>query len=220
MFLVSREFRKLATEVFYGKNTFRVTMGGQLSHLRIVAPVPRDLSAEHQHGMMEASIVHIVTCFPRGSIRFLTSLRLNFEGLCLESLQPDRDGWPHWLGTIKLLSREANLSVLALEIQLAEKFYPCPWTRDPFTDRGQPPDLDSEYEIFMLQTYERLIQPMKSLIGLKNLFIHLNWQTSFGLQDHRLGPEERLERMVMGEEYDAGRCGKHSREIYRPDDFF
>lgn len=52
---------------------------------------------------------------------------------------------------------------------------------------------------------------MSALRGLKKLFIYLNWDTSFELPDGRPEYEGILEKMVMGETYDAWKLG----EVFR-----
>jgi hypothetical protein len=48
------------------------------------------------------------------------------------------------------------------------------------------------------------------------LFVHLNWARYIGLpgmgvSDGRQELEQKLERMIMGQEYDAWKCGKAAR---------
>lgn len=150
------------------------------------------------------SIIPGLKRFPRYALRFFTSLRLDFEPSDLELFQPNRAGWKTWLNTVDLLSEEANLAALNLEIRLTEKVYDSVWAKS---------EVEAGYEELMLETYERFIQPLISLQRLKNLFVHLNWASSCGLPesgvpDGRQQVERKLERMVMGEEYDAWKHGK------------
>ncbi|KIM94231.1 hypothetical protein OIDMADRAFT_21449 [Oidiodendron maius Zn] len=123
-------------------------------------------------------------------------------------LQTNQPGWKNWLSTVNLLSEKANLTVLNLEIRLAEKFYVSIW--------DMPLETDSGYKKRMLHTYQGLIQPVTALRGLKNFFVHLNWGSSCGVlgqgpSDGRGEIEQELERMVMGQEYNAWKCGKEVR---------
>ncbi|KAF4633888.1 hypothetical protein G7Y89_g4226 [Cudoniella acicularis] len=195
MFLVSREFRDCAMEGFYGQNTFCVAMEEPLFECQDSAA-----QAETVESLSEISIVPGLAPFPQSSISHLTSLNLLFGYSDLKHLQPDRAGWHNWLKTIDVLSREANLEALTLQLRMSERFYP---------DFDDPkPTFEPEYKSFMRQTYENLVQPMKVLHKLKNFFVHLNWHTSSGFPDGRGGIEQILERMVMGQEYDAWKCGK------------
>jgi hypothetical protein len=208
MFLVSREVRDHAMEVFYGQNSFSVSMEQLVSLCQdsttLSSRLDTDSEGEITEQLSEVSIVPGLAPFPPTSIGRLTSLRLLFEYSDLEHLQPNQAGWGNWLRTIDTLSREANLAALTLQIHMSEKFYP---------------DFDDEkltfspiYESFMQQTYENLVRPMKVLRGrLKNLFIHLNWDTSSGFSDGRREHEQMLERIVMGQTYDAWKCGKTIR---------
>jgi hypothetical protein len=206
MFRVSREFRDYAMEVFYGQNSFSVLMEQPVSLPRDVAAISlrQDADTGQIAEPLLISIMPGLASFPSASIGFLTSLCLRFEYSDLEHLQPNQAGWDNWLGTIHTLSQRANLAALTLQIQMSEKFYP---------------DFDDEkvafspmYKAFMQQTYENLVLPMKLLRGrLKNLFIHLNWNTSSGFPDGRREHEQLLERIVMGHTYSAWNCGKTVR---------
>lgn len=207
MFLVSRKFKDCAMEVFYGQNSFCVAMQ-RLASLPQNSTIPSsrvDTEDEDEtvESLSEISIVPGLSPFPHPSISHLTSLNLLFEFSNLRYLQPDRPGWHSWLRTIDTLSREANLEALTIQLRMNETMYP------DFDD--EKPTFDLEYESFMLQTYENLLQPMKALHGLKNFFIHLNWATSSGFPDGRQEIEQVLERMVMGQKYDAWKRGKTIR---------
>ena len=72
------------------------------------------------------------------------------------------------------------------------------------------------YEDRMWETYHTLIQPMTSLRGLKSFFMHINWGSSCGMPgqkswDGRDEIESKLEKMVMGQEYDSWKHGKEVR---------
>lgn len=185
LFLVNREFRDAAVEVFYGRNEF------------IVQIMSRD-----DDGI---SIIPTLENFPRYALRFFTSLCLFFpRGSGLEALQPNHKGWNIWLKQIDLLLEEANLRVLTIEIRLTERFF----------SRGGG-YIPSDYEEHMRDTYYRFIQPVTGLgsKGLKNLFVYLDWRNkkeyfARGKEDERQELEQKLERMVMGNNYNAWRCGK------------
>jgi hypothetical protein len=211
MFRVSHEFRDHAMEVFYGQNSFSVLMEQLVSSPRDVAAMPLRPDAHRGGQITEPLLVSIVpglASFLSASIACLTSVCLCFEYSDLEPLRPNQAGWDNWLGTIHTLSQKANLAALTLQIQMSENFYP---------------DFDAEkvafspmYETFMRQTYENLVLPMKVLRGrLKNLFIHLNWNTSCGFPDGRREHEQLLERIVMGHTYNAWNCGKTIRDPIR-----
>jgi hypothetical protein len=208
MFLVSQDFGETAKRVFYGRNRFR-------AHMEEWQPsLANDDDYEGRRPAADISIRPGLEDFPKGSIGFLTYLCLQFDWSDLETLQPSQPGWKHWLDTIALLSREANLAVLTLEIKLAQKWYPEP--------RDRRPDPDPVYKNRMRDTYDRFIQQVVGLKGLKNCFVHLSWSTScterhIGAWNGRLEAEQRLERMIMGDKYDAWECGKVG--CHNPDSF-
>lgn len=195
-FLVNRTFRYAAIEVFYSKNKFAVSMVGLDLSTSTTAQIHRNLL-----------IIPGLERFPKYSLRFLTSLRLDFESSDLELFQPNRAGWKNWLNTVDLLSEEASLAALNLEIRLTEKVYDSAWAKS---------EVEAGYEQCMWETYQIFIRPLISLQRLKKFFVHLNWASSCGLPesgvpDGRQEIERKLERMVMGEEYDAWKHGKAVR---------
>jgi hypothetical protein len=196
MFFVSREFRDAAMQIFYGQNEFIVSMEGFIPEIPLSSPPYPHLD----RGNAEVSIVPGLAYFPHSSIKYLTKLVLDFAWHELEYLQPNGTGWKHWLETINLLDRDANLGALNVELHFNESFYPDLWT--------EKPTFDPEYEGYMLQAYKNFIRPMNALRGLKKLFIYLHWNTSFELPDRRPEHEGMLEKMMMGETYDAWKHGK------------
>jgi len=197
LFLVSRDFREAAMEVFYGRNEFVVKMVQPT--LSYENPAPGDSTS---------TIIPGLKLFPKGSLAFITSLKLEFEPSELDMLHPSQVGWMDWMDTISLLLKEASPTILNLEIRLTENFYGSSWNL-----RVEP---DSFYEQRVWDTYTAFIQPVASLRGLKNFFVHLNWGTSCGIPgkgvlDGRQTLEQKLERMVMGDGYEAWKCGKEVR---------
>lgn len=195
LFLVSRGFRDLATKVFYGKNVFAVSIVDDTSpYYCPSAMINRPMS-----------IVPNLTRFPNGAIQFLTSLIFSFEVCALHHLRSNRLDWKHWVDTIELLSKEANLAVLRLQVQLKESWY-CTAS-----------DLQIVFEASwwerMSETYHRLVQPMACLKGLQDFFVHIKRRSGFLVPDESATnwPREleyRLERIVMGQKYDAWKRGK------------
>ena len=211
MFLVSRKFRDCAMEVFFGQNSFCVVMEGPVSLCQDSTIPSLRPDTESEGEMVESlsgiSIVPGLAAFPQSSISCLTSLILLFEHSDTEHLQPDRAGWHNWLQTIDILSQEANLEALTIQLRMNEKLYPHFDEYYPYVAREKP-TFDPEYKSFMLQTYENFVHPMKALHGLKNFFVHLNFSTSSEYPDGRREVEQMLERIVMGQTYDAWKCGK------------
>ena len=207
MFLVSREFRDCAMKVFYGKNSFSVVMEGPVSLYQDSTILSSRLNTEWEGSTVrlqsETSFAPGLTRFPHSSISYLASLNLLFECSDITYLQPDQAGWHNWLKTIDILFREADLKALTIQLRMQESFYP--------DFDSEKPTFDSEYQSLMLQKYENLVRPMRILRGLKNLFVHLNWDTSTGFPDGRQEIEQVLERMVMGQKYDAWKRGKTIR---------
>ncbi|KAH9208127.1 hypothetical protein DL95DRAFT_395538 [Leptodontidium sp. 2 PMI_412] len=152
---------------------------------------------------------------PTSAIRFIKTLRFEFEPADWASFRIGGPGWGHWIDVIELLSEYANLSIMTLEIRLEDMIY----TRNE--EEGHLSIFDAtlnkrEYEVNMLNAYSNFLLPIAILKGrLKNFFVHLNWGTSVTgdgqALDGREVVERKLESLVMGEEYDAWKRGK----VYR-----
>lgn len=191
-FLVSRQFREAATEVFYGQNTFVVSMFGEKDNGISILPSFRN--------------------FPKDAVRFIKQLRFLFEPPAPVLPGPDAPGWEHWLDALELLSRHANLAILSLEICLEERFY-TRWKYELELQQAQGVDEFLEQHSKMMKAaYWGLVQPVATLQGLKNFFVHMNWGTSVigdgQAPDGRQVLERQLEGQVMGEEYNAWASGK------------
>jgi len=185
-FLVSRQFRDAATEIFYGQNAFVVSMSGDIDN--------------------SLSILPGFKIFPKDAIRFIKRLKFLFDPSKPEMVVPDVPDWEHWLNALELLLKHSNLAILNLEIRLAEEFYSS--GRYELTLQ----QTNEEYLEIIKAAYWRLVQPVATLRGLKNFFVHLNWGTSVtgGGQapDNRRELERGLETLVMGEGYNAWARGK------------
>jgi hypothetical protein len=185
LLLTSRCLRDIASQVFYGKNRFDVMMDAW--------------SCKRLDDISSHIFPCLLKCFPRGSVTYMTSIFLRFQEFDPGSLRQKALTWKHWVDTVNLLSREANLAALNLEIGLSE-------------DLKSPPLPVDGYQESISPGYYTLVRSMLCLKGLKNLFVHLNWGGW-----HDLSPSERLrsfkqeqmlERMVMGPKYDAWKYGK------------
>lgn len=184
LFQVSRQIRDLASTVFYGGNLFHVIMTDDSKIAR------KDL-------------ISSLEWFPEGALKYLTSLILDFKGFQAVPTFADTHNRRTWEDIISLLSTQARLPALNLELHIKEFYFD-----DSFNHslRASP-----DYEQRMRSTYIEMFEVAKGLRGLKNLFVHLDWNTSTCEDDGRRELEGLLERMVMGEQYDAWEYGKTTR---------
>ena len=192
LFLVNRQFREAAIEVFYSSNQFALDMLGK-EH-------PSSTAARADHNL---SIVPTLHRFPEYALGFLTSIKLDFHTSNLDLFQPDQSGWKAWLSTVQVLLEGANLAILSLELRFREKCY------EAYPDE----EFDNGYKDRIWEIYQNFIRPVASLHGLKNFYVHLNWACTIGFPgvgvlDGREELEGKLETMVMGDGYDAWKCGK------------
>jgi hypothetical protein len=96
---------------------------------------------------------------------------------------------------------------------MAEPFWYASWKE---AQGHTPPNLDGiegKRENRMRTIYLKLFRSMTVLRGIKDLYIHLNYETSDGFSDDngRKEQERILESLVMGDGYDAWKRGKSTR---------
>lgn len=192
-FLVSSKFRQAAMKVFYGGNRFII----QLCELK-------DIS-HNSNKTKEMSIIPFLKWFPRDSIIFLASLVLEFLPIKRGYVLKKRS----WKIMVAQLYQNANLPALTLEIRLIDLFWHY-YDHDDGYDycEERPKSLNDEYRGHIQDAYCNKFKPMIALRGLKALFFNITYYGGRSKTRGRKELEQTLERMVMGEEYDAWTCGK------------
>ncbi|PSK46431.1 hypothetical protein B9Z65_5399 [Elsinoe australis] len=141
--------------------------------------------------------------FPEQALKYLTSLILDFTGFQAVATFAEAHNKRIWEDIITLLSTQARLPALNLELHIKEFYFDDSFNQSFRASPG--------YEQRMRATYIEMFEVAKGLRGLKNLFVHLDWSSSTGEDDGRQELEGLLERMVMGEHYDAWEYGKTTR---------
>jgi len=191
-FLVSREYRQVALEVFYGQNRFSV---------RWDVPHPQ---AEHRDYALN---LPILWCLPKVSLPFLKFLVLEIDSAIPEYSLRNPESWQQWLQSLATLRQNANLPALTMDIRMEEPFWHS-------SIDIHPANLDARYAMDMRETYTQFCAPVAMLRGLKALFIWMNWNKDFGVVDGRQEQEQALETLVMGESYNSEKLGKGKRIPY------
>ncbi|SPO06070.1 uncharacterized protein DNG_08759 [Cephalotrichum gorgonifer] len=201
--LVSRHFTELVKEVFYSHLEFEVC-----SWTRQPRWIHEDADAD------------INSCAPRafrdflrrhddaGSLQYIKHVTLLFPPMSADYLSPARKSWQLWLETIDYLA-VAKVHDLKLTISFAVHQI----SRVGMADRWgvlSPAKLAKRAE-----RYERIIEPLCKLKGLKALFIHV---PAFGRDGDAVSQrrlmEANLERKVMGDEYDSSMLGKRAKTVW------
>jgi hypothetical protein len=246
LFLVSRDIRAEATEMFYRQNNFRVPM----RLWRRGSPPPGifcfRMVTRYQ------TLAPTMANFPVAAIRFLTSLSFSFSGCSYELLRtraevpplghfaqagpgiarwhkysvrsiaskmmprtkPEPEPKPQlepmfnadWLGSLYLLLQEANLPLLTLELRFWWEVYESVTSTESVQAPISVGYHDTEEHIWSM--YRPFILPISALKGLKNFYVYLEG----GMEK----TEQKLERLIMGPEYDATKCGKKPK-VYSDD---
>ena len=201
LFLVNRDMRKDATEIFYSKNYFVILPRGGYYEPALATP-----------DRVEASL--FLARVPSYVVRYLRSVEIVFPAFEEDYLRSDEKGYQDWLNTIDYIAKHANLSELSLTIYMSDIHE---GTLIPFRS-----GLNREQKLTILRMYGRTLRPLARLRGLRDLFIHLTWpvdrqkwpvsdkEWEFRARETRK-MEQKLEQLAMGDDYDSISRGKHDR---------
>lgn len=185
--LVSRQYRQVALQVFYGQNRFRVPW---------TANHP---SSDQGNRHLEHPTIWSL---PTVSFPFLRTLILEITSHDVEDALADPEIWQQWVQSFTMLASNANIPALNVEIRMKEPFWHGPSER-------RSNYMDAGYEARMRENYAKFCEPVSILRGMKALFIWMNWETNYGPVDGRQEQEQALEVLVVGEEgYDSSKLGK------------
>ena len=217
LLLVSRDFSQLAIKLLYKQNRFEVEMSSWIEG------DGSDSSYPHVDTYMQRVFVPALHHFPHKSIQFLTWISLSFERCSRKYddwgaehssigfvLADEKRGWATWTKTINFLAEKVNLPGLTLELRFEEWYYLV--YEEPEGAHQFQYDLD--WEDLLIREYEKFIAPVATLKGLKRFFFHMTWLTGGWVRDTRSTIEQRLERLVMGDGYDAWKSGKTTNPIH------
>lgn len=201
LFLVSRDMRKDAMEVFNSKNHFIIIPRGGCYE-------PAQATPDRVQPSLFLSHV------PSYAVRYLRSVEIVFPPFEKDYLRVDENGYQDWLDTIDYIAKNAILSELSIAIYMSDVHE---GTAVPFRS-----GLNREQKLTILKMYWRTLRPLARLAGLRDLLIHLTWPV-----DRQRWPvsdkewefraretwkiEQKLEQLVMGDDYDSILRGKHKR---------
>ena len=206
-FLVSRRFRRLAIETFYGANTF------------LLMPYPQRCryGEDYREGAREGEPL---SCFlqaiPQHAISFLRHIIIVFPTIKPGMFETEDENWLKWRTAISTLYGAAAVDKLSLEIYFTDihpSFYPH--RNDVFSDADRE-WYAADYQVEMFLTYLRVSKALHCLATrkLRCLGFHVCWPPLDRFKHERRELERFLEEAVMGIEYDAAASGKTMTERF------
>lgn len=211
LFLSNKALRKLAMEIFFGRNRFILSPYDGDTYFRSWAryPPPQRLAAS----------MFLEDFIPKEALPHLRFIELVFpvfgEGGPFEYCRPTNTAWQNWVRTLDDIKDKLKLSSLTVRVYFA------PWI--PREYHGLHPPIgrkwmeDEHYPTWVQRqkkSYMDVILPMKRLRGLKAFFAYMSMPSQCtqvryqGRSVRLLELEEEAERVVMGYEYDAALAGK------------
>ena len=202
IFLVSREMRDLAKEVFFGQNRFILVP--EAGTWKVVSHLPERFHAEK----------FLRQVVPRDAMKSLRILEIVIPPF----QKPTTGLFREWENTLIAVREELNVAKLTILVSFAEK--------GQYDDQGS---LEASFRRNMthaeaIEIYDscmRIVKPLRQLEGLGRLFIKLTWPwgwTEWGMWRRQWeretvlreikDEEQKIERVVMGERYDSEWEGK------------
>lgn len=189
LFHVSRQLRQQAQYIFYSQNKFDITLDPWC-----LLPWP-ELNVYNNLDSFKP--------FTRNCLQHLRYIELRFVDE-LEALfvSPVQKSHPDWINLLDVLAQNAVLQKLTLVLNFGQE------ALHRFLGRWQ------HFEPQNPEGYDQVVKPMTRLKGLKDFFIHLSWHRG-GIDERNCeNIERRLERLVMGDNYDSFARGKISKRRY------
>ena len=183
---MNREYRRLATLIFYSFNHFYVMPYSDKTY------PPREAW----------KCPPFVRQLPLDAIPYLRSLQFVIPDLN-DWLKPDTQPARDWAEGMDILAQHATLSRLRVTIDES-------LSRE---NQNQYMSLQGgrETDEMAWQRDQRIVEPLLKLQGLKDVYVYLDHPMYIqGAKSVRMEREKVLERRVMAPEYDSARRGKYA----------
>ena len=213
LFLVSKAVLEVAREVFLGANRFVIVPEGGGSWVTC-----RDIVDRSPERMPAAMFLTQVV--PRGALRHLRFLEVVFPPFRTPWMLPHEPAYQQWQEAIEIVRDHLTLPALTLRVYFADR---QPIHHDFGTTFRHAMTKEQAMEIY--KSYMRILMPLQGLKGLSKLFVHAAWPWEWTARgrwrrrEHKDAVERevrdvkaRLERIVMGVNYENERGGKREPE--------
>lgn len=219
-FLVNRAFCADAQRVFYSENRFVITPNGE------------PWEDADRTDRLPASIF-LSDVVPKHCLRYLRELEFVFPSLgkIVTYCQPQSREWQDWVRTLNSVADKLNLPNLTIRVLFAEWHPGAGAGHQPYED-DHPVYRQSqdEHEFnLMRQAYVDTITPLQRLRGLRSFFVYLkdpwwhsreynHWDIELvrdkcgQLKQNMIALTVKLEKVVMGEQYDATAVGRPNKD--------
>lgn len=216
LFLACQTQREEAQAIFFAKNRFIVTPGREFQES------PATSSSERLS--CSTFLTDIVSS---NALQFLRFLELVFPPFENDYLRRDEPAYQDWLRTIDHVKDKLNLPLLILRVCMAD-----------YRPDGTPGSLirfrynaTSETKSQVIRMYIHTLRSLSQLKGLKRFFTIVAWPTRWTAKGQAICPvhidsprratlenstsnlEDRLERMVIGDDYDSTLLGKYKHKL-------
>ena len=151
------------------------------------------------------------------ALRHLRFLEVVFPPFRTPWMLVHEPAYRQWQDAIAIVQNHLTLPALTLRVYFADKLaYHDPSSGSPFRDT-----MTKEQAMEIYKSYMRVLMPLQGLKGLSKLFVHVAWpwewtqrgrwrrtEQRHAVEREVSHVERRLERMVMGMNYESERAGK------------
>ena len=208
LFLVSKAVLENAREVFLGANRFVIVPEGdsRWTSKEIVDRTPEQMPAAK----------FLTQVVPRGALRHLRLLEVVFPPFKTPWMLAHEPAFKQWQEAIQIVRDHLTLPALTLRVYFADRCHYVPISDPPFRNT-----MNKAGAMEIWASYMRITYPLTGLKGLSKFFVHVawpyewtergNWRATVerdAVTKEVRGVEARLERMIMGEDYESERLGK------------
>ena len=210
LFLVSKAVLEDAREVFLNANRFLIVP--ECDNSRKATRDVVDRTPEQMHAAL-----FLTQMVPLAALRHLRFLEIVFPPFRTPWMLAHEPAYRQWQDAIAIVQDHLILPALTLRVYFADKLpYDDLPSGSPFRDT-----MTKTQAIEIYKSYMRVMMPLQGLKGLSKLFVHVAWPWEWTERGRRRRREERdaveretsnverrLERMVMGMDYESERVGK------------
>ena len=205
---MSKAVLENAREVFLGANRFVIVPEGdsRRTSKEIVDRTPEQMPAAR----------FLTQVVPWGALRHLRFLEVVFPPFKTPWMLAHEPAFKQWQEAIQIVRDHLTLPALTIRVYFADRCHHIPVDASPFRNT-----MNKAGAMEIWASYMRMTFPLRGLKGLSKFFVHAAWPyewTERGIWRRKVqndavkrevrDVEARLERMVMGEDYESERAGK------------
>ncbi|KAL2012827.1 hypothetical protein VTN00DRAFT_352 [Thermoascus crustaceus] len=189
-----------ARYVFYSRNVFSLKLDCWPSRAPSSSPTMTPWKVENSQ---------FLGLFPVDCVKHLHRIEWKFPEMDDSCFLPVQQGTADWIDTLDFIARNDILPKLTLILDLSHDEAAIEWRGDETVANNVD---NKEIHEMKWSLYQRVVEPVVRLRGLKDVFVHISWLLTRRYDHIRDRREQILERRVMGDDYDSFARGRNRQE--------